>query len=51
VEFESDCANLVQMVADPSMDRSAILAMIIDIKEILARRRFESGLEDLERTK
>jgi hypothetical protein len=38
VEFESDCANLVQMVADPSMDRSAILAVIIDIKEILARR-------------
>jgi hypothetical protein len=67
VEFKSDCANLVQMTADLGMDRSVILAVVTDIKDILppfpnqqqqkgnggstGQTLIDVGLEDLERTK
>jgi hypothetical protein len=38
VEFESDCANLVQMTVGLGMDRSVILAVVMDIKDIMGRR-------------
>jgi hypothetical protein len=37
VELETDCANLVQKVESKGMDHSVISALIMDIKEVMAK--------------